>query len=150
MTGDVGQRFLATRYSTVRLHCPMFNRRINRQAHVTRDCFESLSQRNGERESAPGRPNTVGRSSRANPMHDVHRLLDHPFVRAIFFGGLDVDHRLRFQRGQLDIDAGQGLGDFIVQLALISCVLPPAPTGVGGSDAAIVPASVCDSSSNRP
>ena len=52
------------------------------------------------------------------PMHDVHRLLDHP-LRAgdLILEALRVVCRLGFQGRQPDIDARQGLGNFIVQLA---------------------------------
>ena len=51
-------------------------------------------------------------------MHDVHRLLDHP-LRAgdLFLEAFDVDCGLHFQCRQLDIDARQGLGNLIMQLA---------------------------------
>ena len=51
-------------------------------------------------------------------MHDVHRLFHQPLrARDGFLQAFGVDRGLLRQGRQMDIDARQRLGDFIVQLA---------------------------------
>ena len=120
MTGDIGQRFLgnAVEHSSrgiVQLFDPAGSkgRETNVDTRPSRKTFHKRME--------GGNQSQVVQHHRAQvpgePMHDIHRLLNHP-LRAgdLFLEAFGIDRGFRFQGRQPHIDTRQGLGNLIMQL----------------------------------